>query len=72
MLKKLYISLIFSNFVVEIKNKSQKNLMYNFCAKFRQILDICKCHSENLVNSIGNVFPALVSFLVFRTLRLSP
>lgn len=55
MLKKLYISLIFSNFVVEIKNKSQKNLMYNFCAKFRQILDICKCHSENLVNSIGNV-----------------
>ena len=29
--------------------------MYNFCAKFQQILDICKCHSENLVNSLGNV-----------------
>ena len=29
--------------------------MYNFCAKFRQILDICKRHSENLVNSLGNV-----------------
>ena len=29
--------------------------MYNFCAKFQQILDICKCHCENLVNSIGNV-----------------
>ena len=55
MIKKLYISLIFSNFVVEIKSKSQKNPMYNFCAKFRQILDICKLHSENLVNSLGNV-----------------
>ena len=29
--------------------------MYSFCAKFQQILDICKCHSENLVNSLGNV-----------------
>ena len=29
--------------------------MYNFCTKFRQVLDICKCHSENLVNSLGNV-----------------
>ena len=47
--------MIFSNFVVEIKSKSQENHMYNFCAKFRQILDICKCHSENLVNSQGNV-----------------
>ena len=28
--------------------------MYNFCAKFQQILDICKCHCENLVNSLGN------------------
>ncbi len=53
--KKLHILLIFSNFVVEIKSKSQENHMYNFCAKFRQILDICKCHSENLVNSQGNV-----------------
>ena len=53
--KKLYILLIFSNFVVEIKSKSQENHMYNFCAKFRQILDICKSHSENLVNSQGNV-----------------
>ena len=26
-----------------------------FCAKFRQILDICKRHSDNLVNSLGNV-----------------
>ena len=51
----MYISLIFSNFVIEIKSKSQKNLMYNFCAKFRQILDICKRHSENLVNSLGNI-----------------
>ena len=53
--KKLHILLIFSNFVVEIKSKSQENPMYNFCAKFRQILDICKRHSENLVNSLGNV-----------------
>ena len=51
----MHILLIFSNFVVEIKSKSQENHMYNFCAKFRQILDICKCHSENLVNSRGNV-----------------
>ena len=51
----MHISLIFSNFVVENKNKSQENHMYNFCAKFRQILDICKCHSKNLVNSLGNV-----------------
>ena len=29
--------------------------MYSFCAKFQQILDICKCHCENLVNSLGNV-----------------
>jgi hypothetical protein len=28
--------------------------MYNFCAKFRQILDNCKRHSENLVNSLDN------------------
>lgn len=53
--KKLHILLIFSNFVVEIKSESQENHMYNFCAKFRQILDICKRHSENLVNSLGNV-----------------
>ena len=53
--KKLYISLIFSNFVVEIKSKSQENHMYIFCAKFRQILDIFKRHSDNLVNSLGNV-----------------
>ena len=51
----MHISLIFSNFVVENKNKSQESHMYNFCAKFRQVLDICKCHSENLVNSLGNV-----------------
>ena len=55
MRKKLHILLIFSNFVVEIKSKSQENHMYNFCAKFRQILDICKRYSENLVNSLGNV-----------------
>ena len=29
--KKLHILLIFSNFVVEIKSKSQENHMYNFC-----------------------------------------
>ena len=29
--------------------------MYSFCAKSQQILDICKCHCENLVNSLGNV-----------------
>ena len=29
--------------------------MYSFCAKSQQILDICKCHSENLVNFLGNV-----------------
>ena len=40
---------------LKITDKSQENHMYNFCAKFQQILDICKCHSENLVNSLGNV-----------------
>jgi len=29
--------------------------MYNFCAKFRQILDIPKHHSGNLVNPLGDV-----------------
>ena len=29
--------------------------MYNFCAKFRQILEICKRFSGNLVNLLGNV-----------------
>ena len=29
--------------------------MYNFCAKFRQILDICEQYSEKMVNSLGNV-----------------
>ena len=29
--------------------------MYNFCAKFRQVLDICKYHSENLANSLGHI-----------------
>ena len=53
--KKLYISLVFSTSLIEIKSKSQENPMYNFCAKFRQIFDICKCHSKNLVNSPGNV-----------------
>ena len=53
--KKLYILLVFSNVVVEIKSKPQESPMYNFCAKFRQILDICKRHSESLVNSLGNI-----------------
>lgn len=39
--KKLFILLVFSNFVVEIKSKSLEKPMYNFCAKFRQFLEIC-------------------------------
>ena len=46
--------LIFSNFMIEIKSKSQKNPIYNFCAKFRQILDICKHYSGYLVNAGSN------------------
>jgi len=54
-MKKLYISMIFSNLVVEKQLSTIVTSMHNFIANFRKILDICKKHAGNLVNEKGNV-----------------
>ena len=54
MVKKLYISLVFSNLVVsKLLNSNQR--MHNLYTKFVKILEICKQMSENLVNDHGNI-----------------
>lgn len=54
-MKKLHISLIFSNLVV-VKSLSLNIIaMHNFIAKFRKILEICKQYAGNQVNEKGNV-----------------
>ena len=55
MLKKLYISLIFSNLVVSKTLSTIIISMHNFIAKFREILDICKHFAGNHVNNYGNI-----------------
>ena len=47
-MKKLYISMIFSNLVVEKQLSTIVTSMHNFIANFRKILDICKKHAGNL------------------------
>lgn len=54
MIKKLRISLIFSNLVVT-KSLSSNRHIHNLYTKFVKILEICKQFSENLVNERGNV-----------------
>ena len=55
MLKKLHMSLNFSNLVVA-KLLSYKVIgMHNFVAKFGKILEICKQFAGNQVNEKGNV-----------------
>ncbi|MBO4738899.1 MAG: IS982 family transposase [Bacteroidales bacterium] len=54
MQKKLHISQIFSNLVVE-KTNTKISLMYNFIAKYGKILDICKHFSKKIVNEHGNI-----------------
>ena len=55
MLKKLHISLIFSNLVVSNQLSRIIVDMRNFVAKFGKILEICKKFAENQVNEKGNV-----------------
>ena len=55
MLKKLHISLIFSNLVVSKKLSTIIVDMRNFVTKFGKILEICKKFAGNLVNKKGNV-----------------
>lgn len=55
MLKKLRISLIFSNLVVSKTLSTIIISMHNFIAKFREILDICKHFAGNHVNGYGNI-----------------
>jgi len=55
MLKKLRISLIFSNLVVSNQLSRIIVDMHNFVTKFRKILEICKKFAENQVNEKGNV-----------------
>ena len=55
MLKKLCISLIFSNFVVSKKHSYLSLVMHNLYANFVKILEICKDFSKNLVNERGNL-----------------
>ena len=50
MLKKLYISLIFSNLVVSKQLSAIIVDMRNFVTKFGKILEICKKFAGNLVN----------------------
>lgn len=54
MLKKLRISLIFSNLVV-VKLLSSNHRMHNLYTKFVKILEICKQFSNKFVNEAGNV-----------------
>lgn len=54
-MKKLHISLIFSNLEVKIKTLNYISLMYNFIAKFYIILDVCKSFAKNQVNDKGNM-----------------
>ena len=54
-MKKLYISLIFSNLVVQNLLGYKIIVMHNFIAKFRKMLEICKQHAGNQVNEKGNV-----------------
>ena len=55
MLKKLHISLIFSNLVVSKLLSTIIVDMRNFVTKFRKILEICKQFAGNQVNEKGNV-----------------
>lgn len=55
MLKKLFISLIFSNFVASNQDGYLSLVMHNLCANFVKILEICKDFSKYLVNGRGNV-----------------
>ena len=54
-MKKLHISLIFSNLVVAKSLGYTIIAMHNFIAKFYKILDICKQYAGNQVNERGNV-----------------
>lgn len=54
-MKKLYISLIFSNLVVLKLLSTIIIAMHNFIVKFRKILEICKQLAGNQVNEKGNV-----------------
>ncbi|MDD7462271.1 MAG: IS982 family transposase, partial [Prevotellaceae bacterium] len=54
-MKKLYISLIFSNLVVFNQPSTIIIAMHNFITKFRKILEICKQYAGNQVNEKGNV-----------------
>lgn len=54
LVKKLHISLIFSNLVVS-KLLNSNHRMHNLYTKFIKILEICKQLSKNLVNDQGNI-----------------
>ncbi|MBQ4377166.1 MAG: IS982 family transposase [Bacteroidales bacterium] len=54
-MKKLHISLIFSNLVVFFKDITNTAIMHNFIAKFEKIHDILKKFAWGLVNEFGNV-----------------
>ena len=54
-MKKLHISLIFSNLEVKTKTLNYISLMHNFIAKFYKILDVCKSFAKNQVNDRGNI-----------------
>ena len=55
MLKKLYISLIVSNFVVSNQHGYLSLVMHNLYANFVRILERCKDFSKDLVNERGNL-----------------
>ena len=55
MLKKLHISINFSNLVVAKQLSTIIIAMHNFIAKFGKILEICKQFAGNQVNENGNV-----------------
>lgn len=54
MLKKLRISLIFSNLVVNLE-ATKITAMHNLYANFVKILEACKHFSKDLVNGKGNI-----------------
>jgi len=55
MLKKLCISLIFSNFIASKHKRYYSLVMHNLYANFVKILEICKDFSKSIVNERGNL-----------------
>ena len=69
--KKLYILLVFSNFMVEIKSKSRENLYTTFAQSSDKSLKSASV-SLKILSTPWGMCPVLVSFPAFQTLKSLP